>query len=158
MHIFVFLLVVMFPFTAAATSPCVPQTAEEFKALKEVSDLIATVKILDYQAAEGTEAWTKAQVIKVYKGEAAAEQLHIHGWASYEMPLYTYDKGAEVVLLLKKTDAGYELSDITWKSCVPSVIGLPAAFPIQWMGKAYTREEFIDARLNPPQPEDYLSE
>ena len=159
MRIFVFLLVLMLsPFTAGATSPCVPQTAQEFKSLKEASDLIVEVKIIDYQNTPGTQAWTEAAVMKVYKGDVAGAAIHIHGWASYDMPLYTYDKGSEVVLLLKKTDTGYELADMTWKSCVPAVIGLPAHFPIQWMGKTYTRDAFIDARLNPPLPEDYVAE
>ena len=157
MRILVFLLVLMFPFAAGATSPCVPQTATEFKELKETADLIVAVKIINYHT-HATQAWTDAKVVEVYKGAASDKNIRIHGWASYYMPLYTYDKGAEAVLLLKKAEVGYELADMTWKSCVPAVIGLPSEFPIKWMGKAYTREEFIHARLNPPLPEDYATE
>jgi len=145
------LLFLMVPSAAVATSPCVPQTPAEFEATKEGADLIAHVKIIDYHANLGSphapQSWTDVEVLNVYKGETAQKKLRLYGWASHYMPLYTYDKGSEAVLLLKKTEAGYQLADLSWKKCVPAVIGLPTTFPIEWKGRTYTREEFIQERL-----------
>lgn len=146
------------PAMAFATSPCIPQTPAEFTVMKEAADLIVHVKITDYQVhndnLHAERSWTDVEVLKVYKGETAEKALRLHGWASYYMPLYVHDKGAEAVLMLKKTDSGYELADLSWKKCVPAVIGLPAEFPVKWNGKTYTRDAFIDARLNPEPPSE----
>jgi hypothetical protein len=150
------LVFLLSPVAAFATSPCVPLTPEQFEAVKDESDLIIHAKVIDYHAAQGNphapQSWTDLEVLKVYKGEAAQKNLRLGGWSSYFMPLYPHDKGVELVLLLKRTEAGYQLTDASWKKCVPAVIGLPEAFPLQWKGRSYTREEFIDARLNPVPP------
>jgi hypothetical protein len=147
--------VLLWAMPASATSPCMMQTPEEFQVVKDQSDLIVHVKILDYKTSASqilrSPSWTKAQVLHVYKGDFDKKEIHITGWASYEQPLYTQDVGSEAVLLLKQTDAGFEMTDLSWKACVPSLIGLPATFPMEWKGKTYAREEFIEARLNPEQ-------
>ena len=138
--------------SAAATSPCVSQTPEQFQAVKDDSDLIVHGQIVGaYRYKQPTtqeNGITWLRILHTYKGEAADDVIKVR-WVSYYPPLYTYDKDSEVVLLLKQRDGGWYLTDDSWKKCVPSVIGLPATFPIQWNGKAYTREEFIEARLNP---------
>ena len=138
---------------AAATSPCIPQTPAEFQEMKAAADLIVHGKIIDYHAhndnPHASESWTDVEVLKIYQGEEPKVTLRLHGWASYFMPLYVQEKGSEAVFMLKKSDDGYHLADLSWKKCVPAVIGLPATFPIQWNGKTYTREEFIEARLSP---------
>ena len=150
---FTFVLIYMlFPAAAFATSPCVPQTPAEFQEMKAGADLIVHAKIVDYHAhndnPHAPESWTDVEVLNVYQGEETDKSFRLHGWTSYFMPLYVQDKGSEAVFMLKKSDDGYHLADLSWKKCVPAVIGLPATFPIQWNGKNYTREEFIDARLN----------
>lgn len=149
---YILLMLLLSPAAAFATSPCMPQTPAEFTAMKEAADLIVHVKITDYHAHNDNphteKSWTDVEVLKVYKGEETKKALRLHGWASYYMPLYVHDKGSEAVLILKKADEGYHLADLSWKKCVPAVIGLPATFPMEWKGKTYTREEFIEARLN----------
>jgi len=144
-HLFLaFLFCMTFAASAQATSPCMPQTPEQFAEVKAASDLIAHVRITNYKAAGGSphrdDSWTKADVLHVYKG-APAEAVKIAGWASYYQPLYTYDKGSEAVLLLKKDGDKWRLTDMNWKSCVPAVIGLPADMD------AAQKEEFIRERL-----------
>lgn len=152
MRIFVFLWALMFPFAAAATSPCVPQTPEQFQAVKNDSDLIAHVRVQNYYREKNPNSpengLTFVKVLQTYKGQADSDVMTVR-WASYYPPLYTYDVGNEMVLLIKKEEGKWYLTDSSWKSCVPSVIGLPKEFPIQWKGKTYSREEFIQARLNP---------
>ncbi|MFN7114457.1 MAG: hypothetical protein ACK4PK_08895 [Alphaproteobacteria bacterium] len=142
--LFVFFFCIFLTAPAQATSPCVQQTPEQFADVKAASDLIAHVRITHYKAAainpHRDDSWTKADVLHVYKG-APAETVKITGWASYHQPLYTYDKGSEAVLLLKKDGNKWRLTDMNWKSCVPSVIGLPADMDVE------QREEFIRERL-----------
>lgn len=136
---------------ASATSPCMMQTPEEFQVVKDQSDLIVHVKILDYRTSASQilrgPSWTKAQVLHVYKGDFDKKEIRITGWSSYEEPLYTQDVGSEAVLLLKKTDAGFEMTDLSWKACVPSVIGLPEMPEFFWNGEKVSRGEYIQARL-----------
>ncbi|MDP2205020.1 MAG: hypothetical protein Q8K65_01805 [Alphaproteobacteria bacterium] len=142
--LFAFFFCIFLAAPAQATSPCVQQTPEQFADVKAASDLIAHVRLSNYKAADGNphrdDSWTKADVLHVYKG-APAEAVKITGWASYYQPLYTYDKGSEAVLLLKKDGDKWRLTDMNWKSCVPSVIGLPADMD------AAQKEEFIAERL-----------
>lgn len=137
-------LCIAFAAPAQATSPCIPQTPEQFAAVKAESDLIAYVRITDYKAADNSphndNSWTKADVLRVYKG-AEIEAVKISGWASYYQPLYIHDKGSEAVLLLKKDGEKWRLTDMNWKSCVPSVIGLPPDMD------AAQKEAFIQKRL-----------
>lgn len=149
---FLFTLIFVFsPAGAFATSPCIPQTPAEFQEMKAAADLVVHAKIIDYHAhndnPHATESWTDVEVLQVYQGEETETTLRLHGWASYFMPLYVHDKGSEAIFMLKKSDDGYHLADLSWKKCVPAVIGLPETFPIKWNGKTYTREEFIEARL-----------
>ena len=130
-----------------ATSPCVPQTAEEFAETKDASDLIVHVRITDYFAAwqkpDHPKSSTRADVLKVYKGDPAIDKVIVMGWVSYYLPLYTYEKGSEAVLLLKKHEGHnrWILTDMSWKSCVPAVIGIPADMT------AAQKEAFIRERL-----------
>lgn len=136
--------VILFAAPVQATSPCVPLTAEQFSALKSASDVIAHVRITDYAVDQSNphslKSWTRADVLRVYKGELG-DTVVIAGWASYFQPLYTYDKNSEAVLLLKTDGNVQRLVDSSWSSCVPSVIGIPDHL------NAEDKDVFIRARL-----------
>ncbi|TNE32983.1 MAG: hypothetical protein EP349_00440 [Alphaproteobacteria bacterium] len=141
-------LLLLLPTTAGATSACMEQTPEQFAATKAASDMIVHGIIEDYGTRGVPGGWTEITVIKSYKGDAP-EKLRIHGWASYEMPLYNYEKGMELLLLLKKDGDKYVMTDLTWKQCVPSVIYLPPEEMLQNTdGTGMTRAEFIDKALH----------
>lgn len=138
------LAALFFSLSAQATSPCVPQTPEQFAEVKEISDLIVHVRITDYKTVNNSphddDGWTTAAVVHVFKG-VAPESVKISGWVSFYPPLYVYNKGSEAVLLLKREGAKWRLTDMNWKSCVPSVIGLPVDMD------AAQKEQFIRTRL-----------
>lgn len=141
--------VMFLPSAAQATSPCRQQTAEEFAATKAASDLIVHGIITDYGSEDSPAGWTDIKTVKSYKGEAP-EKLRISGWTSYFMPLYTYEKGMEVLLLLKKDGKNYVMTDLSWKNCVPSVIYLPPEEQLKKSdGTGLTRAEYIEKSLNP---------
>lgn len=158
MFSFFLLALMLSPFTAGATSPCVSLTPEQFQAVKDDSDLIIHVQVLgSFNSKTSEQSITWVRILNAYKGKVDSDVIKVK-WISYNPPLYSYKKDSEVVLLLKQKEGDWYLTDDSWKKYVPAVIGLPAEFPIKWMGKAYTREEFINARLNPPLPEDYATE
>ena len=142
------LILLLFPAPAQATPACMPQTPEQFAATKAASDLIVHGTITDYGTEGITGGWTDITVVESYKGDAP-EKLRIDGWASYEMPFYNYEKGMEVLLLLKKDGASYIMTDLTWKKCVPSVIYLPPEELLKKSdGTGPTRAEYIAKALN----------
>ena len=141
-------LFVLLPSAAQATPPCMMQTPEEFSVTKAASDLIVHGIITDYGSEDNPAGWTDIKTVKSYQGDAP-EKLRIHGWTSYFMPLYTYEKGMEVLLLLKKEDGRYVLTDLSWKKCIPSVIYLPPEEQLQKSdGTGLTRAEYIEKALN----------
>ncbi|MBL1147929.1 MAG: hypothetical protein D8M28_09565 [Proteobacteria bacterium] len=142
-------LFLLLPTAARATPACMSQTPEQFAETKAASDLIVHGIITDYSTDDIPGGWTDITVVKSYKGDAP-EKLRIHGWASYEMPLYNYEKGMEVLLLLKKDGDQYVMTDITWKKCVPSVIYLPPEELLRKSdGTGLTRAAYIDKALHP---------
>lgn len=142
-------LLLLLPQTAYATSPCMPQTPEEFSATKAASDIILHGIITDYSNGDSPSGWTDIKTVKIYKGDAP-ENFRIRGWTSYFMPLYNYEKGMELLLLLKKEDGDYVLTDISWKKCVPSVIYLPPEAQLKKSdGTGLTRAQYIEKILNP---------
>ena len=141
-------LLLLLPTAAQATPACMAQTPEQFAATKAASDLIVHGIIEDYGTKSVPGGWTDITVMESYKGDAP-EKLRIHGWASYEMPLYNYEKGMEVLLLLKKDGDKYVMTDLTWKQCVPSVIYLPPEELLKNAdGTGMTRAEYIDKALH----------
>jgi len=130
---------------AQATSPCIPQTPEQFAELKASAELIVRVSIVDYHAeAENPHhenSWTQADVLHTYKGDAGATRIKISGWTSYAEPLYVQDRGSEAVLLLMRAGDAWRLADMSWKSCVPAVIGIPPAMD------AARKDAFIQSQL-----------
>ena len=148
MHLFVAGFVFFWPVSAFATKSCQHLTSEAFQEVKNTSDLIAHVRIMDYSATKNDENnWTKAAVLQVFKGSVDKNEIHITGWLSYNPPLYGQDVGAEAVLLLKKTNKGFEMTDTTWAACVPSLIPLPDSKHVWWEGRELTRAEYIKERL-----------
>lgn len=149
---YILLMLLLSPASALATSPCTQQTPEQFQSVKDGSDLIIHAQVMAYyrgkQPESHVEGVTWLRVLNTYKGKADGEVIKVK-WVSDYLPLYSYKKDSEVVLLLKQKGGDWYLTDDSWKKCVPAVIGLPATFPMEWKGKTYTREEFIEARLNP---------
>lgn len=142
-------LLLLLPAAAQATPPCMPQTPEEFAATKAASDLIVHGIITGYGSADSPSGWTDIKTVQSYKGDAP-ESLRISGWTSYFMPLYNYDKGTELLLLLKKDGGTYTLTDMSWKKCVPAVIYLPSEEQLQKPdGTGLTRADYIEKTLNP---------
>ena len=142
-------LFLLLPTAAQATSACMAQTPEQFAATKAASDLIVHAIIEDYGTKGIPGGWTDITVVKSYQGDAPSEKLRIHGWSSYEMPLYNYEQGMELLLLLKKDGDKYVMTDLTWKQCVPSAIYLPPEELLQKSdGTGPTRAEYIDKALH----------
>lgn len=130
---------------AYATEACMPQTPEQFAVLKAEAELIVHVAITDYHEAAGNphhaDSWTQAEVLHTYKGDAGAARIKISGWTSYSQPLYVQERGSEAVLLLIRAGDAWRLADMSWKSCVPAVIGIPPAMD------AAQKDAFIQSRL-----------
>ena len=117
--------------------------------MKDDSELIVDVQVIgSFYKKTNEQSITWVRILNTYKGKADSDVMKVR-WMSINPPLYSYEADSEVVLLLKQKDGNWYLTDDSWKKCVPAVIGLPATFPIQWNGKTYTREEFIEARLSP---------
>jgi len=142
-------LFVLIPAVAQATPACTSQTPEQSAATRAASDLIVHGMIADYGTDGIPGGWTDITVVKSYQGESPSEKMRVHGWTSYEMPLYNYEKGMEVLLLLKKDGDHYVMTDLSWKKCVPSVIYLPPEELLRKSdGTGPTRAEYIAKVLN----------
>ncbi len=148
---YIFLMLILSPAVTFATPPCVSLTPDQFQEVKDDSDLIIHAQVsASFTGKTDEQGITWVRILNTYKGKADSDVIKVQ-WISDNPPLYSYKKDSEVVLLLKQKEGRWYLTDDSWKACVPSLIGLPATFPMEWKSKTYTREEFIEARLNPEQ-------
>ncbi len=143
-----FLCFVFLSTPAYATEPCIRQTPQEFLQTKTDSDLILRAVVENY-AKDEPHGWTEIRVLESYKGTPPSDTMRIHEWTSHYHPLYIYDKGAVMIILLKKDGHRYIPTDLDWSKCVPSVIGLGGRETFFWQGENLSRDAYIRARLNP---------
>jgi hypothetical protein len=115
--------------TALATGPCIPMSPENFS--KEVlrrTDLAVFAKITDFssEATNEEQKWTSIEAISVVyppgnSGIAVPAPLRIEGWQANDLPLYAHEKGGHlVVFLTRKKNGSYEVTNLSWKDCVPA--------------------------------------
>jgi len=112
---------------AHATAPCAGLTKAEFvRKVLQPSDLVVVGTVSDFSTHNANDhnviVWTKVKIDRMLKGNAPTSEITINGWQASDLPMYGYNRGSRLFLLLKKQGHDYQLTDSNWAECVPSVI------------------------------------